>query len=65
MNKVDMLDDAEAAKQTKKIQKALGYKAPCFTISALTGAGCKALIYAVMDHLDQTKRPESEAAEEE
>ena len=61
LNKVDMLDDVEAAKQTKKIKKALGYKDPCFTISALTGAGCKALTYAIMDHLDQTKKPEPES----
>jgi GTPase len=57
LNKVDMLDDAEAEKQTKKIQKALKYKDPCFTISALTGAGCQALTYAIMSHLDQTKKP--------
>ncbi|MDQ3259588.1 MAG: GTPase ObgE [Pseudomonadota bacterium] len=60
-NKVDMLDEAEAAKQNKKIQKALDYKDPCFTISALTGAGCKALTYAIMNHLDQTKKPEPES----
>ena len=62
MNKVDMLSDAEAAKQTKKIQQTLGYEDPCFTISALTGAGCKALTYAIMAHLDQTKKPEPELA---
>ncbi len=60
LNKADMLDDADAAKQAKKIQKALGYKDRCFTISALTGAGCKALTYAIMDHLDQTKKPDAE-----
>ncbi len=62
LNKVDMLDDAEAAQQTQKIQKALGYKDPCFTVSALTGSGCKALTYAIMDHLDQTKKTEPESA---
>jgi GTPase len=61
LNKVDMLDEAEAAKQTKKIQKALKYKDPCFTISALTGVGCKALTYAIMDHLDQTKTADVES----
>lgn len=59
LNKADMLDDADAAKQTKKIQKTLRYKDPCFTISALTGAGCKALTYAIMDYLDQTRKPEA------
>jgi GTP-binding protein len=59
LNKADMLNEAEAVQQTKKIQRALGYKDRCFTISALTGAGCKALTYAIMDHLDQTPEPES------
>jgi GTPase len=62
LNKVDMLDDAEAEKQTRKIQKALKYKDPCFTISALTGAGCKALCYAIMDYLEQAKIAEAEPA---
>lgn len=64
LNKIDMLDDAEAAKQSKKIQKALRYKEPCFTISALTGAGCSALTYAIMDYLEQSKAAQPEAAEQ-
>ncbi|MEO6022057.1 MAG: Obg family GTPase CgtA [Burkholderiales bacterium] len=55
LNKIDMLDDKTATVQTKKIQKALGYKVHCYAISALTGAGCKALTYAIMAHLDATK----------
>ena len=55
LNKIDMLDDKTASAQCKKIQKALGYKGNCYAISALTGAGCKALTYAIMDHLDATR----------
>ena len=65
LNKADMLDEAEAAQQAKKIHKALGYKGPYFTISALTGAGCKALTYAIMEHLQHTVKPQAEATASE
>jgi hypothetical protein len=34
----------------------LGWKGKTFIISALTGEGCQALVYAVMDHLDQVQK---------
>jgi GTP-binding protein len=39
----------------------LGWKGKTFIISALTGEGCQALVYAVMDHLDLEQRTNAAA----
>lgn len=52
LNKADLLDDAAREKLTKSIVRRLRWKGPVFVISAISGAGCNALVQAVMAHLD-------------
>jgi GTP-binding protein len=53
LNKVDLLSDAEREATCAHFLRALEWEGPWFAISALTGAGCKELTYAVMRHLEQ------------
>lgn len=62
LNKVDMLPEAERDAKRVAFLKAFGWDAPSFTISALTGDGCKALTYAIMDYLE-AHRPDQESSE--
>ncbi|MDP2248752.1 MAG: GTPase ObgE, partial [Nitrosomonadales bacterium] len=63
LNKVDMLEDSAAV--VKKFVKDYGWDGPCFPISAISGIGTKELVYAIMEHLDNTKRIEAESTEDE
>jgi GTP-binding protein len=51
LNKIDMLDVSTRNAQLEQIKEKLGGTA--FPISALTGEGCRELVYAVMSHLEQ------------
>ena len=53
LNKVDMLTKDEGKKVCMKLIHGLGWKGKSFTISALSGKGCKELTYAIMEHLEQ------------
>ena len=53
LNKTDMLPEDEREKICKKFIRGLGWKGKSFIISALTGEGCKALTYAIMEYLEQ------------
>jgi GTPase len=64
LNKADLLAPAEAEKRAKAIIKGLKWKGPTFTISAMKTDGCKALTFAIMDHVDEQRRVMKEAAEE-
>jgi GTP-binding protein len=55
LNKIDLLPEEERDGAVKRIRKALGWKDRSFAVSALTGDGCRELIFAVMDHLEQRK----------
>lgn len=55
LNKVDVLPEAERAQWVQDFTERYAWSGPVFPISALTGEGCEALTYAIMDHLDQTK----------
>lgn len=50
LNKVDMLENS--AEKVAGFVKAYGWKGPCYAISAISGAGCKELVYAIMDHVE-------------
>ncbi|HEX4857585.1 MAG TPA: GTPase ObgE [Usitatibacteraceae bacterium] len=50
-NKADLLEDAEVSKRTRAIIKALKWKGPVFTVSAIKGAGCAELCHALADAL--------------
>jgi GTPase len=51
LNKIDALPDGDAAKLQKDIVRRLRWKAPVFSISAVSGEGCQPLIRAISDHL--------------
>jgi GTP-binding protein len=65
LNKADLLEPDEAERRSKAIIKGLKWKGPHFLISAMKADGCKALTFAIMDHIDSirakdntTDRPE-------
>lgn len=53
LNKVDMLPNDKEKEVCMKFIRSLGWKDKSFIISALSGKGCKELIYAIMKHLEQ------------
>ena len=55
LNKMDMVPEDEREERRAQFVKAFGWKGPCFSISAISGDGCKPLVYAIMDHIDQVK----------
>jgi GTP-binding protein len=60
LNKLDLIPEEERDARVRKFLKALRWKGPHFTISAIDGTGCNALTYAVMEWLD-THRPAATA----
>ncbi|MCB1898035.1 Obg family GTPase CgtA [Cognatazoarcus halotolerans] len=52
LNKVDLIDEAERAQRIADFLAAYGEVERHFEISALNGDGCKALTFAIQDHLD-------------
>jgi GTP-binding protein len=56
LNKADLLPEAERANALKRFMRKLGWKGKTYIISALTGEGCRELVYAIMDHLDERRR---------
>src|SRR6185437_1292010 len=63
LNKTDLLPGDEREKICRKFIRSLGWKGKSFTISALSGEGCKALTYAIMEHLEQDSRAENQEPE--
>ena len=59
LNKLDMVQDADQV--VKQFVKDYGWKGPVFAISAISGAGCKELTYAIMAHIEEAKRAALEA----
>lgn len=60
LNKIDMLQDS--ADTIKKFVKDYGWKGRVFSISAISGMGCKELTYAMMEYLEGVRR-ENQARE--
>lgn len=50
-NKLDLVPEAERGKLVQSLLKQLGIKRKSFSISALTGEGCRAMTFAVMEHV--------------
>ena len=66
LNKLDLLPVDERKTQTAAFVKALRWKGPVFSISAIDGAGCRELTFAVQAWLDlHPKVIEAPAAAEE
>ena len=63
LNKADLLPEDEREKICRKFIRRLGWKGKSFTISALSGEGCKALTYAIMEYLEQDSRAENQEPE--
>jgi GTPase len=57
LNKIDMVEDTK--KVVAEFVKDFGWEGRVFSISAITGKGCKELTYAIMDHLDEVKAAEN------
>jgi GTP-binding protein len=55
LNKSDLLPEDEREKSLHAFPRKFGWEGKTFIISALTGEGCQALVYAVMDHLDRER----------
>ena len=56
LNKLDMIDESDAKNRVDDFVKRFGWTGPVFAISALTRAGCEALIYAIERHLSEQRR---------
>lgn len=59
-NKVDMLPEDEQQAVCTRLLQAMNWQERWFAISALTGKGCQALIYAIMGHLQQLQSDSEE-----
>jgi len=57
LNKADLLAADEQAQRVQQFLADFGWRDKSFIISALSSAGCKELIYAIMAHLDATRQP--------
>ena len=53
-----MLPDESEKEVCTKFINDLGWSGKIFVISALTGKGCKQLIYAIMEYLEQENKTE-------
>ena len=60
LNKADLLEEKERERRARDIVKKLKWKGPWFVISAINGAGCRELSFAVMDFLEE-RRPRRSA----
>jgi GTP-binding protein len=58
-----MLPDSQAV--VKAFVKAYGWQGPVFAISAISGLGCKELVYAIMQHIDDNRKLVHEALDEQ
>ncbi|MDO4230687.1 MAG: GTPase ObgE [Lautropia sp.] len=58
LNKTDMMDEAEVAEVRERLVKALDWQGPVYAISAVTGAGCRDLCFAIWQYLEALRPPE-------
>ncbi len=64
LNKLDLLPGDEFQRRSERLLEELGWQGPVYAISALTGEGTEALVYALMNRLEELRRDEIGAAEE-
>jgi GTP-binding protein len=62
LNKIDMVPDAKQV--VADFVREYGWDGRVFSISAISGVGCKELTYAIMDHLEQVRAQQQEQSEE-
>jgi GTPase len=56
LNKIDALAEGEAERIRREVTRRLRWKAPMFTISAVSGAGCPELVRAIANHLAASRQ---------
>ncbi|MDD5250946.1 MAG: GTPase ObgE [Rhodocyclaceae bacterium] len=59
INKIDLVPEDERKKRVAALIKGYGKVDRHFVISAIDGAGCREVTFAIMDYLEQVKRDES------
>jgi GTPase len=59
INKIDLVPEEERKTRIAALVKGYGKVARHFVISAIDGAGCRELTFAIMEHLEQTKSDEN------
>ncbi len=59
VNKVDLLPEEERTAKVENFRQRLSGPPHVFAISALTGEGCRALCFAIMDYLDANRARET------
>lgn len=64
INKIDLVPEDERKKRIAALLKGYGKVDRHFVISAIDGEGCREVVYAVMDYLEQVKRDENPDSEE-
>ncbi|MBM3392747.1 MAG: GTPase ObgE [Betaproteobacteria bacterium] len=64
-NKIDLLPEDERAARIKALLKGYGPVARHFAISAIDGAGCRELTFAIMTHIEQRKAAQPAAQDHE
>jgi len=55
LNKLDLIPEVERESTVREIVRRLRWRGPVYPISAITGEGCQALTYAIMDHIEQVR----------
>ncbi len=55
LNKIDLIDETERADRIAAFVSEFGWNGPVFAISAMSGAGCQALVFAIMEHLERDR----------
>ena len=53
LNKLDLVPEDERDRRAKAFVKSLRWKGPVFAIAAIRGDGCRELVYAVQEWLDE------------
>jgi len=61
-NKLDLVPEAEREALVHHLKKQLGAQRQSFGISAISGDGCRPLVYAVMDHIETAPRTRKTAS---
>jgi GTP-binding protein len=64
LNKVDMLPQDERDEKRVAFLREFGWDAPSFCISALSGEGCQALVYAIMEYIESQRAQQTEQTQE-
>jgi GTP-binding protein len=59
LNKIDLLPEPERTKRVEAFVKAFRWKGPVFPVAAITGDGCRELVYALAEWLE--KHPKTPA----